>query len=74
MHTVKLHIEDKVFDKVIYFLKNLPKNEVFIEEDNIREYSLTELYKDKIETKSFSNYSANLIEEWKDSSEDNIWK
>ena len=30
MHTIKLHIEDKVFDKVIYFLKNLPKNEVEI--------------------------------------------
>lgn len=37
MHTVKLHIEDKVFDKVIYFLKNLPKNEVEIVEDIIVE-------------------------------------
>ena len=74
MHTIKLHIEDKVFDKVIYFLKNLPKNEVQIEEDNIKEYSLAELYEDKIEIKSFSNHSANLIEEWKDSSEDDIWK
>ena len=74
MHTIKLHIEDKVFDKVIYFLKNLPKNEVFIEEDNIKEYSVAELYKEKIETKSFLNHSANLIEEWKDSSEDDIWK
>ncbi len=74
MHTVKLHIEDRVFDKVIYFLKNLPKNEVLIEEDSIKEYSITELYEDKIETKAFSNHSANLIEEWKDSSEDDIWK
>lgn len=74
MRTIKLHIEDKVFDKVIYFLKNLPKNEVLIEEDNIKEYSLAELYKEKIETKSFSDHSANLIEEWKDSSEDDIWK
>jgi len=30
MHTLKLKIEDSVFDKVIYFLKNLPKNEVEI--------------------------------------------
>jgi hypothetical protein len=74
MHTIKLHIQDKVFDKVIYFLKNLPKNEVLIEEDNIKEYSISELYEDKIEIKSFSNHSANLIEEWKDSSEDDIWK
>jgi hypothetical protein len=33
----KLHIEDKVFDKVIYFLKNLPKNEVQIVEDIVVE-------------------------------------
>lgn len=37
MHTVKLHIEDKVFDKVYYFLSNLPKNEVEIVEDIIVE-------------------------------------
>lgn len=37
MHTIKLHIEDKVFDKVIYFLKNLPKNEVQIVEDIVVE-------------------------------------
>ncbi len=28
MHTLKLKIEDSVFDKVIYFLQNLPKHEV----------------------------------------------
>jgi hypothetical protein len=37
MHTVKLHIEDKVFDKVIYFSRNLPKNEVEIVEDIVVE-------------------------------------
>ncbi len=30
MHTLKLKIEDSVFDKVIYFLQNLPKHEVEI--------------------------------------------
>jgi len=33
LHTLKLKIEDSVFDKVIYFLKNLPKDEVEIVED-----------------------------------------
>ena len=33
MHTVKLKIQDSVFDKVIYFLKNLPSNEVEIVEE-----------------------------------------
>lgn len=37
MHTVKLHIEDRVFDKVINFLKNLPQNEVEIVEDIVVE-------------------------------------
>ena len=35
MHTIKLHIEDKVFDKIMYFLKNLPKNEVRIVENSV---------------------------------------
>lgn len=32
MHTIKLNIQDSVFDKVIYFLNNLPSNEVEIVE------------------------------------------
>lgn len=74
MHTIKLHIEDKVFDKVIYFLQNLPKNEVSIVEENTNDSSIQDINNDNIETKAFSNHSANLIEEWKDSSEDDIWK
>ena len=33
MHTVKLNIQDSIFDKVIYFLNNLPSNEVEIIEE-----------------------------------------
>jgi len=33
MHTIKLQVEDSVLDKVIYFLKHLPKDEVKIVED-----------------------------------------
>ncbi len=35
MHTIKLNIQDSVFDKVIYFLNHLPSNEVEIVEDTI---------------------------------------
>lgn len=35
MHTIKLNIQDNVFDKVIYFLNNLPSSEVEIVEDTI---------------------------------------
>ena len=37
MHSLRLNIEDSVFDKVIYFLQNLPKNEVSIVETKIIE-------------------------------------
>ncbi len=30
--------------------------------------------KDQTETKAFSDHSANLIDDWKDESEDDIWK
>jgi len=35
MHSIRLDIEDSVFDKVIYFLNNLPKNEVKIIETKV---------------------------------------
>jgi hypothetical protein len=68
MHSIRLDIQDNVFDKVIYFLSNLPKNEVKIVEDKIsKDSSFDE------DIQSFSNHSANLIEEWKDTHEDDIW-
>ncbi|MDY0402792.1 hypothetical protein [Sulfurovum sp.] len=33
MHTLKLNIKDSVFDKVIYFLNNLPNDDVQIVEN-----------------------------------------
>ena len=33
MHSIRLNIQDSVFDKVIYFLNNLPENEVTIVEN-----------------------------------------
>ena len=35
MHTLRLNIQDKAFDKVIYFLNNLPKDDVQILEDKV---------------------------------------
>lgn len=65
MHTLTVKIQDEVFDKIFYLLNSLPKNEVEIVEVEIS---------DESETIAFSNHSANLIEEWKDSKEDEIWK
>ena len=73
MHTIKLNIQDSVFDKVIYFLKNLPKNEVMIVDEEVINEVL-ESYKKDDNIKAFSNHTANLISEWKDDSEDEVWK
>lgn len=37
MQTLKLNIQDEVFDKIYYFLSNLPKNEVEIIKDSTDE-------------------------------------
>ena len=42
MHSVRLDINDSVFDKVIYFLQNLPKDEVRIVENKIIQESFVE--------------------------------
>jgi hypothetical protein len=33
MHTLRLKVQDSVFDKIMYFLQNLPKNEVEVIEE-----------------------------------------
>lgn len=72
MHTIKLKIEDRVFDKVIRFLRNLPKNEVEIIEEKADVKG--NICEDQMETRIFSEHSANLVEDWKDENEDAIWK
>jgi hypothetical protein len=42
VHSVRLDINDSVFDKVIYFLQNLPKDEVRIVENKIIQESFVE--------------------------------
>jgi hypothetical protein len=58
MHTLKLNIQDSVFDKVYYFLSNLPKNEVeIIEEKTVEDWSLLESEIDKGLDSGVSNKS-----------------
>lgn len=35
MHTLKLKVHDNVFDKIMYFLQNIPKNEVEVIEEKV---------------------------------------
>lgn len=72
MHSIKLEIKDNVFDKVIYFLQNLPKNEVTIVED--MEIHPNNDEDEKSDLNAYSSHSANTIDEWKECTEDDIWK
>ena len=58
MHSLRLNIEDSIFDKVINYLS---MNENYGLEENS-------------DVMMFSNHSVNSINEWKDDSEDEIWK
>ena len=52
--------------------KNLPKNEVIIVED-IQTHTNND-QDEKSDVNTYSNHSANTIDEWKELSEDDIWK
>lgn len=54
MHTIQLKIQDNVFEKVIYFLNNLPKNEVeIVEEESILKSKKRKFDAISIDTRSF---------------------
>ena len=72
MHTIKLQVEDNVYDHIMFFLKNLNKKELKIVED--KSIKKEEFVEDIADIQAFSNHSANLVDEWKDNSEDEIWK
>ena len=71
MHTVKLKINDDIYNHIMFFLKSLDNNKIKILEKNKQK---TVSKDDNEDTKLFSNHSANLIEDWQDLEEDNIWK
>ena len=71
MHTVKLEINDDIYNHIMFFLKSLDNNKIKILEEKKQK---TVSKDDNEDTKLFSNHSANLIEDWQDLEEDNIWK
>ena len=71
MHTVKLKINDDIYNHIMFFLKSLDNNKIKILEEKKQK---TVSKDDNEDTKLFSNHYANLIEDWQDLEEDNIWK
>jgi hypothetical protein len=72
MHTIKLQVQDTMYEHIMFLLKNLNSKELKIIEDKTIESISIE--SDIAEIKAFSNHSANLIDDWKDDAEDAIWK
>lgn len=67
MHTVKIEISDQAFEKVMYLLKSLPKQDVkVISKKNLHNENSSDI-------RAFANHSASLVEDWQDASEDAIW-
>jgi hypothetical protein len=76
MHTVQLKLDDNIYSNVMFLLNNLNIKGMEISEkvNNKIDLSRSSAIADEIsEIKNFSNHSANLVEEWKDLSEDEIW-
>ncbi|MGJ0299568.1 hypothetical protein [Aliarcobacter cryaerophilus] len=71
MHTVKLKINDDIYNHIMFSLKSLDNNKIKILEEKKQK---TVSKDDNEDTKLFSNHSANLIEDWQDLEEDDIWK
>lgn len=53
MHTLKLEVNDSVFDKVMFFLNNLPKNDVKLTVESTTESKPKKLNSISIKTKGY---------------------
>jgi len=74
MHSIKLNVQDSIYNHIMFFLNSLNTKELEIVEDkNIDCVSKIDPH-ENLEIDAFSNHSANLIDEWKDEGEDSVWK
>ena len=74
MHSIKLNVQDSIYSHIMFFLNNLNTQELEIIEDKNIEFTGEMLVQKNSEINAFSDHSANLIDEWKDEGEDEIWK
>ena len=72
MHVIKLQVQDGIYNHIMFFLQNLNTKELKIIEDTTASHN--GIIKNSLDITAFSNHSANLIEDWKDVQEDEIWK
>jgi len=77
MQTVQFKVDNNYIETILSLLNSLNNIKLNI----IKDLVIIDNYREKIditsneyeELKSFSNHTANLIEEWKDEDEDRLW-
>ena len=84
MQTIQFKVDNNYIETVLNLLNSLNRLKLnvisdLIIIDNKKEINITSINRqyiinEKEELKSFSNHTANLIEEWKDEDEDKVWK
>ena len=72
MHTIKLQVQDSIYSHIMFFLQNLNTKELKIIEDT--KAARSTIMENSSDIHAFTNHSANLIDEWKDTVEDEVWK
>ena len=84
MQTIQFKVDNNYIKTVLSLLNNLNNlkldiiKDLLIIDNTKKEMDITSIdtqyiANEKEELKSFSNHTANLIEEWKDEDEDSLW-
>lgn len=72
MHSIKLNVQDSIYNHIMFLLNSLNTKDLEIVEDKTIESTKDTHCSENSEINAFSNHSANLIDEWKDDTEDEI--
>lgn len=75
MQTIQFRVDNNYIDIVVNLLNSLNSLKLNVIKDlSITKSDNESSNEDFQELNAYSNHTANLIEEWKDSEEDNVWK
>ncbi len=75
MQTIQFKVDNNYIETILSLLKNLNSLNLNVIQDLsiIDNHRYQNIENEQEELKSFSNHTANLIEEWKDEEEDKLW-
>ena len=75
MQTIQFKVDNNYIETILSLLKSLNSLNLNVIQDLsiIDNHRYQNIENEQEELKSFSNHTANLIEEWKDEEEDKLW-